>query len=571
MARQIAVTPSTSRRFESLEDRRMLAGNVTANVFQGFLVICGDNLANVICVEGVNNQIKVSGTATTINSKSSPALFDTGSGQVCRGIVLDMKGGNDVVKIKNLEVPGWKLDVQLCGGHDVLTIDRVQVCGQVCINGDSGNDTVAITNSSFSGRVGIRTCDGVDAVVLTKVCITGALCINTDGGVDAVTLTDLQIKEAMHSVEALIADNAAGPDYSGFSKLDKDFVSKIRDCCCDVCCGLEINTGGDTDAVVLTKVCVDCFTSICTDGGVDVVTITNSNFGSKIFVAPAVESETVPAPVPEPGCCDHSSGLFIVTGSGNDVVTLVGVNVIGDLVIDTTGNVCCINHGKVERNDAAIALNSSKPSADGNDVVTLTKVCVQSACEFLPPTWAAADVAEFSPIECCACGSLTILTGNGVDVVTLAFVNTDCKALISTTDYCKLDGVDVVTITNSSFNKNGNIDQQMQLASESRGYRCVGLAIYTGAGNDVVTLVTVCVQGGTKICTDGGTDVVTINGLLADAIFVDLGSGNNDVLTLVNSKACWVCLDGGDGSGDVLVRANNDFNHIFWQGFETVV
>src|ERR1043165_1413771 len=91
------------RQFEHLEDRRLLAGNVTANAttVPGVLLITGDGSSNGILVEQVSAaSFKVTGLGTTVNASFSAKTI-TG---VTGGIAINMQGGNDAVTLKNLTV-----------------------------------------------------------------------------------------------------------------------------------------------------------------------------------------------------------------------------------------------------------------------------------------------------------------------------------------------------------------------------------------------------------------------------------------------------------------------------------
>src|SRR5262245_61665314 len=85
-------------RFESLEDRTLMAGNVTAAVVNGTLQITGDKSANVIQIQqGTGNGIRLVGIGTTINGSSLAVNFAGAS-----NIDLDMLAGNDSVTASSL-------------------------------------------------------------------------------------------------------------------------------------------------------------------------------------------------------------------------------------------------------------------------------------------------------------------------------------------------------------------------------------------------------------------------------------------------------------------------------------
>src|ERR1700759_4770088 len=108
------------RRFETLENRSMLAGNVTASVAAGNLTITGDNSANIITVtELANNQWQIIGAATKVNGKTqittAPA---TGT------VTINMNGGNDVLVVHDANV-GGHLTILMGAGNDATTLFNI--------------------------------------------------------------------------------------------------------------------------------------------------------------------------------------------------------------------------------------------------------------------------------------------------------------------------------------------------------------------------------------------------------------------------------------------------------------
>src|SRR5262249_36296766 len=97
-------------KFESLENRQMMAGDVFANVSAGILTIRGDNLSNGITItagpnpnEVVVTGINVDGSGTAVNGLvNTPVTLVN----VTRDIKISMRRGNDTVNVNNLTVNG---------------------------------------------------------------------------------------------------------------------------------------------------------------------------------------------------------------------------------------------------------------------------------------------------------------------------------------------------------------------------------------------------------------------------------------------------------------------------------
>ena len=149
-------------RFEQLEDRSMMAGNVAAAVVDGALVLTGDNNANYVVVHQTgSHQFQVQGLATTIKSGSHSGSSFT---------------------FKNVD----ELAVDLRGGADSLNLYNSTLSGTVGINMGSGNDVVTVTNVS-SSVFGANLGDGNDVASIYKVSTT-AFAVDAGDGRDAVVI-----------------------------------------------------------------------------------------------------------------------------------------------------------------------------------------------------------------------------------------------------------------------------------------------------------------------------------------------------------------------------------------------
>lgn len=125
----------------------MMAGNVTAAVVDGALVLTGDNSANYLVVHQTgSHQFQVQGLATTIRSGS--------------------RSGNSFT-FKNVD----ELSVDLRGGADSLNLYNSTVAGPVGINMGSGNDVLSVSNVVAS-VFGVNLGDGTDVASIYKVSTT---------------------------------------------------------------------------------------------------------------------------------------------------------------------------------------------------------------------------------------------------------------------------------------------------------------------------------------------------------------------------------------------------------------
>src|SRR5687767_1367977 len=93
-----------SMHVEQLETRRVMAGNILAEVIDGTLFIDGDDLANGIAIQGTENPGEVrlipvpavAGDVTYLNDQTGHLTFE-----FTEDIVIRMGGGNDGVELNN--------------------------------------------------------------------------------------------------------------------------------------------------------------------------------------------------------------------------------------------------------------------------------------------------------------------------------------------------------------------------------------------------------------------------------------------------------------------------------------
>ena len=176
---------------EPLEPRNMLAGNVTVldpATNDGMLQITGDNSANVLVLTPVGaDMVKITGVGTKINGSSSPQTFFIGN-----TVLVDLRGGNDSLTIKNLNIQGstndLSLGILLGDGNDALVLTGVTTRRACGIDGGSGNNVIAIKGCTFGFDLGIQTYDGVDALAITSTTVDGALSVQLGNGVNALSM-----------------------------------------------------------------------------------------------------------------------------------------------------------------------------------------------------------------------------------------------------------------------------------------------------------------------------------------------------------------------------------------------
>jgi len=168
----------------------MLAGDVTASIVNGNLIIKGDRNDNEIAVTQSGTTLTVTGTNTTVNSNAAPAVLTGFMGS----IKLRMKHGDDDVTLTGVTATG--LHARLGKGDDSLDIEHCTINGDTTLNGKRGNDTVLVDTvaptlaTHFNGLLNINLGrgNGTDTLHIVNAIATGETNIAGRGGADSVTI-----------------------------------------------------------------------------------------------------------------------------------------------------------------------------------------------------------------------------------------------------------------------------------------------------------------------------------------------------------------------------------------------
>lgn len=143
-----------------LEQRTVPAGNVTAAVIGGYLVVNGDDAGNQIFV-GQPGKYTAGITAldnTTINGQAS-ATFDG----VYNGYIIMLGGGDDVLAVIG-DVAGGSLAIDMGEGNNAVTLGMVTSYSGASITTGSGADSVSLLGSTFYSWLNINTGAGDDRI-----------------------------------------------------------------------------------------------------------------------------------------------------------------------------------------------------------------------------------------------------------------------------------------------------------------------------------------------------------------------------------------------------------------------
>ncbi|MEM7454225.1 MAG: hypothetical protein AAF456_07700 [Planctomycetota bacterium] len=170
-SRKRCVRSCATSSYRLLEERRLLAGNVTV-VENLHLYIRGDQADNQFEVVAENDELKINGlNGTTINGRDSYTVES--ATPTSAGVTFD--GG---------------LRAHLGPGNDDFSVRDIQFASLSVIYGGTGNDNVEVVESGFVERLTIQTFDGNDSVVVEQSQFDAAFTTMTLDGRDSVRVAD---------------------------------------------------------------------------------------------------------------------------------------------------------------------------------------------------------------------------------------------------------------------------------------------------------------------------------------------------------------------------------------------
>lgn len=195
--------------FESLEGRLLMAGNVTASVVGGDLILTGDSQDNSAqIVQVMQGGQPIAGSYFVFGSNGTTISGGQSFTNVNDDIKINMHGGSDRIVLgngsnnANFIVPD-DLEIDMGDGDDTVVLNRISVRDDATIRTGVGADNVNIS-ASIGGLAGVNSGDNnltidtgnnADAVFMQNTFVRRNLTINTgtDNSVDSVSLFRMNI------------------------------------------------------------------------------------------------------------------------------------------------------------------------------------------------------------------------------------------------------------------------------------------------------------------------------------------------------------------------------------------
>jgi len=286
-------------RFEPLENRLLLSGDVTAVVADdGSLTLTGDSQDNAILIDMVgtgSGEIRVSSGdgSTTINGQTGPVILSGLTG------VVDAKMGKgaDSVTVNSAVLPGSLL-IDGGDGDTTVTLSKSQVAGDLFVSGRNGNGTVGLALSGVTGQVAVQHGNGNLSVAAAMSSIGGSLQVLGRKGYDQVFLTgyvtiggdvDLDLRDGGSRLTLFQAFMGGQLNIRATKGADEILLNTAT-----VAGDIRIDTGDDADGIDIMDLTASAGVSIDTGKGDDTVDVETGGmpYGLRTTIAGLLDIDT---------------------------------------------------------------------------------------------------------------------------------------------------------------------------------------------------------------------------------------------------------------------------------------
>ena len=344
--------------------------------------------------------------------------------------------------------------------------------------------------------------------------IGGELIIDGDEAGNAVMVS--QLNNGDFRIQGLYTDG-------GYTKINGESemtVSGVN--------GMQIDLGEGNDRVFINKshggspLTVEGDLDIRTGGGSDLVRILNTKVKGEANIVTDQDSST-------------GSPWYAEQPSGDDIVQVESMEVDGDFDIRTGG---------------------------GSDTVDFDA--------YFPANWPNWNVTS----------DLRIDTGSGTtegDIVDLDYIFASEQVNIFTSDGDDQVDTDRVSGKTGFYVTTLGGDDTVNISNTDMDWKGIGdsahIGVFTGDGDDTLTMENVDVRGAVVAMTGDGSDIVTMDDVHAnDEIFANLGA-HPDSLSVRNSSSAFGTFLGGSnrGGGDAIDLVDSAFRSLEKTGWENVV
>ncbi|MCP4787893.1 MAG: hypothetical protein GY903_34235 [Fuerstiella sp.] len=400
---------AAATRLEQLEQRTLLAGNVTAQLVGQSAFLTGDSAANSVEVVVNNGDVILRGlNNTTINGAASDLVITAGS-TAMGDIIASLGSGNDRLVVDGATINGH-VTVNGSAGDDQLgVVGNAAINGHVTLNGGTGADTLSLQNSTITGNARIAGGDGADTIVLSTATVGGRLWVSGGRGNDDIVIDDSTITGNAHVVgrqghDDIVVRNSTlssnllirGNRGNDVVMIDSSTIGNRS--------RIVGNGGGDTIVIQGTSRLAGRSRILGGAGGDTLETAPGVVFGkmrSRSFAGGTADAAVIASRITDPttgalGRADQAVGLFdtqltlsvsttaVSEGAGAGSATLT-ITRNTDTANDLTVNLTSSNTGKLTLQQATVTIPAGQASAvvllnpQNNDIVDADAVVTITA------------------------------------------------------------------------------------------------------------------------------------------------------------------------------------------------
>jgi hypothetical protein len=304
-------------RFESLEQRQLLAGDVVVSVLDGNLMVQGDELDNKIMITAgaQPGEFVITGLdGTTVHEEGQPPAADVTVADV-HNVRVGLGDGNDLIAVVGAELSG-SLGIRTGAGDDRVLIGTggdaaelvgqlpgdlsVAVRGSVLIGTNGGDDQVSVDDAMIGGRLGVEAGADDDSVALgstaaldpmaaARLSVRGGVQVNLGQGNDELSMDQLRARGAIvvhgghgdDTIDATLTKSAALAAFGG-SGVDAITLAQIE------AHHLGVHTGEGNDSVDVRD---SVFTALGVSLGTGDDTLTTADLQARVAIMLGGEGE----------------------------------------------------------------------------------------------------------------------------------------------------------------------------------------------------------------------------------------------------------------------------------------
>ena len=552
--------------FESLELRRVLAGNVVAALSGANLLITGDSSDNAIDVAGIPGspgRVRITPQlGTTLNGQSAPLTFPSFG-----DIRFALNGGDDTLNFIGNPGPSDSLPGSLVvdggEGDNTISVSNYDVGANVTIRNGTGSDSVTLTNTHAgkditNGASGLAT---QTTSIIEGTTSAGDVRISNLNGSDAVTLggtvavsvgRDLSISNLGTGLSDTASITLANITVGRHASLINRNVATIA-------------FGGLNGPATITH-----NTSIYNGTGDNSTTLSlNSSFGSVAG--------------------DH---VTILNGAGNNTVLFDNVTINGSTDVRNGAGDATITAQASTTFNGALNIVTGKTGThtidlqdgavlgaltiyNGNGTANSVQLGSESSITISGVTTIYNNTATTNSIRIdngTLIGVVTLVNGVGIDTVDIGSGGDGSVSILNNLAIYNNAGastavnIDATSVTGTCVIRDTTANSQTISLGAAGSTSTGALNITTLGGDCTVTLDRLTVTGNAVVRTSAGNDTISLGGdgaaglTITGTTTVDAGAGN-DALTIgsgvgVASLLGFISIRMGFGTDNVTIGPN---------------